>query len=417
MKNTSMLLWLLLYCGAMLAQNTTPSNDTSASADDKKSMLPQLITIDLNRNDLQFGLDLSEGLNTPNLSARIERFTSNENRQIRLFARSDLNHRLSFNNNDFFDFYTLHNLGIQLGAEATFFNENNLFFHAASNNFITQFRGFTENPIGVSNLITLGFGKGRIDFVDDGSVALRITEKLEKYKLLMRPLTEEEHKQLMQKIQTLKNRRRFVNRSYPLTELEEVQDFYVTIGAVDEAIDITAIIDDVYRYEPMIARTTGKQFKVDFSGSHFGGTDFFLGSTFGFNTAISYQIHSPISTSWQYDRGIRTFLDIADDLAPTVGLEEGTLRTIGIAINNDIHYLLDSRIRLSLRSDAGYNFINSPNLISITDIDETRNEGLYIYTATSLEYQISRLISMTMGISIQLGNGFLGTAFRAGLNF
>lgn len=264
-----MLLIFWLLCQSSYSQikknhykvNTQPITTTGIS-------LPQLITKNINRSELQFGVNLSQGIEHPTLSANYKKIISDDKKQLTIIGGALLDQSISLEKNDNEKRYSINGMSISLGADLKLFNKNDYFIQIGTFNRINKAGGLrTFDFFNSSNSMTIGVGKGRIDFVNDSSAAQGIAEKLSQFGVLTRDLTEEEFSLLVEKINMLKNRRRFVNRSYPLTEAEEIQDQLASFGVIDSSLDISAIINDVYQYEPMMDRTLGSQMSITLNGS------------------------------------------------------------------------------------------------------------------------------------------------------
>ena len=419
MKKLLILFFLWLGYHSSFAQATSATSQIDSPPITKSGItLPQLITTDIKRSNLHFGLNLSQGLKQPHLSANYQKFISDKKKQFSINARVGLNHSLSFQKNDNQDFYNFFSLSLNLGANLKAFNQKNYFIEVGTQNQIAQNGGFSEsNYFSNYNSITLGIGKGRIDFVNDGAAAVSITDKLSRYCVLKRELSENEYSILTEKIRSLKNRRKFVNRSYPLTEAEEIQELLSTFGVTDNSIDITSMIHDAYRFEPMLDRTTGSQFRIAATASYSHIRLLSGFSNKGLSSTISYMIHSPISTKWQYNKGITGYITASESSTDDPTSTESRLKRAGISIKNDFHYLVDARSRLSFISNVGYDFKDELYYFEPIGIPYTNNNGFYISTRTEFEYQISRTMSTTLGINLDITPDYTFTGLSLGLKF
>jgi len=414
MKKPLFLILGLLSWHSILAQNDSNSSPITTPG----ISLPQLITTNINRSNLQFGVNLSDGYEQPHLSVNYEKFISDESKQLKITSNGFLSQTLSLRNNDNRDFYKINALSFQLGANLKLFNKNDYFIEFGTNNTMGKPGGiFDFDFVNFGHSLEFAIGKGRIDYVNDGAAAMAITEKLSEYGLLNRELTKEEYFELVQRIEDLKNRRRFVNRSYPLTETEEIQDLLATFGVIDQDQDVIAIIDDAYKYEPMIDRTTGSQFRLGVSGSYYHNNSIFDLNNKGLAGSISYSIHSAINSNWQYNKSIEGYAVLLEPRADDPRYQDSNLRQLGIRINNDIHYLLDNRIRLSLLTSAGYNFVNKLESFDPIGNPFFEDKGFYLNTRSEVEFQISRTMSTEFGIDLNISKHNTFTGLRMGLNF
>ncbi|MDF1695862.1 MAG: hypothetical protein P1U56_08530 [Saprospiraceae bacterium] len=416
---------LLLFFLACLVYNTNYAQDKSNSDTNELQpitttgiSLPQLITTQLNRSELQFGINLSEGLEQPNLSIQFKKFISDQSKQISLNAGANLRHRISFDRSDNFDFYSIESISMDVGADLKLFNSNDYFIQFGTQNSIGKPGGLSNfDYIYTNNALTIGFGKGRIDFVNDAVAAVTITDKLKELGVLSRELTEQEYQILVDRINDLKNRRAFVNRSYPLTEVEEIHDLLSTFNVLKEGINTLAIIDDAYKYEPMIDRTTGSQFNVQATGTYHRSNFLTDYTRKGVYTQISYAIHKPINSKWQYNRTASTYFSISESNLTDPTFSESTLKRGGIRLNNDFHYLVDTRLRISFTSGIGYNVIDESYIYDPFGNSIYDNKGMFLNLGSELEYQISRTMSINFGLNLNITPDYNFTGLHMGLKF
>lgn len=419
MKKPLVLLLIGLFSHSSYSQKIDfKSKEKSQPITTEGISLPQLITTNINRSNLQFGVNLTQGLKNPSLSINFEKFKSDNKKQLTIVGGALLDQSLSFEKGDRIDFYTINSSTLNLGVDMKLFNKSNYFLQLGTMNSINKARGIVdfENII-TNNSLTIGIGKGRIDYANDGAVAIAIIERLSDYGILQRDLDREEYTLLVQKIATLKNRRRFANRSYPLTEPEEIQDLLSTIGVIDSEIDFTAIIDEAYKYEPLIDRTTGSQFLISLTGSYFHSNTFSTLNNTGIYSSISYMIHSPINSKWQYNKGASLYIYARESELDDLVSPENNLRKAGIGIHNELHCLIDNRSRIGITSTAGYNFKNQ--LLTYNNFEPTyiNDKGLYINLKTELEYRVSRTIACTYGITLNISPQATFTGINFGVKF
>jgi hypothetical protein len=419
MKKTMLFILAWLLCEASYSQNKTTNLDFDSQPITTKGIsLPQLITKNLNRSNLQFKLNLSEGLKRPDLSVNFKQFISDSKKQFTLSGGTGISHTLSFTKNDNRDFYLMNGINAHLGADLKLFNKKDYFLQIGTQNSINKIGDLTDfDFINTYNSVTVGFGKGRINFSNDGAAAIAITDKLSQYGLLTRNITDDEYLQLTNLIQNLKNRRKFVNRSYPFSEAEEIQALLESFGLLKEGIDALEVLDNVYRIEPIFDRTTGSQFKISATGSYVSSNLISRYDHFGLAADISYEIHTPINNRWQHNKKISGYASLNNQDSFEPPFQNDLLDRVGINLSNELHYQVDTRIRYSVTNTIGYDFVNNYYLnLPIQDLLYDRS-GLYIKTGLELQYQISRTMSTTFGIDVNLGQGNNYTGLKLGLNF
>lgn len=413
---------LLLTLAWLALESSYAQNDTKYFNQDSEPItktgiqLPQLITIDLNRTTLQYSLNLSQGLSNPNLGVHFEKLISDAKKQFTFYGTAGLNHSISISDNDNRDFYTLNSMTTNFGADLKFFNDEDYFIQIGTQHNFNKIGGFSDwGFINHFNEVSLGMGVGRINYVNDGASALAIIDKLQKYGMMNRDLDEVEYLTLAQKIRDLKNRRKFVNRSYPLTEQEEIQELLISFGVLPEGINVIEIIDDVYRYEPIFERTSGKQLSIIGSGLYTHSDFLHEYNSFGLRANISFAIHTPINFRWQYNFKVNGYIHASNTISDFIDTED-RIKKVGVNMSNELHYLVDPQISYSVKATAGYDFIN--RRIELIGFGPFYNQdGYYINTSTKLKYQISRTMSTTFGIDFTLSSQNNYTGLNLGLNF
>lgn len=414
-----MLLFILafLISQSSYSQNETADLNSAPPITTTGISLPQLITTDLNRSNLQFGINLTDGLYHPHLSTNYEKFISDNNSQFSITGGLQLRHRFSFET-DAEDFYTFQSAIANFGADLKFFNANDYYIQVATDNSINKFGGISDfNTINTYNSISLGIGKGRVNYSDDGAAIIAIIDKLKKYGFIKREVTEKEYLTLVEKIRVLKNRRKFVNRSYPLTEVEEIQDELSTLGLIEEGINITEIINDVYRFEPLIDRRVGSQFGIVATAS-FVHSDFVNGyNTYSITTKIGYDRYVPINSKLQFNQGVSGYIAASKFKNEDQNFDEDRFSRLGVQINNEFHYLVDTRMRISAFGRVGHDFVHKLYLNNSLGDPYFDLEGFFLNLGGELRYQITRTTSATVGINLNITPRYNSSGIHFGLNF
>ena len=306
-----------------------------------------------------------------------------------------------------------------LGMDFKLFDQKQRFFQIAAQSNITN-----QDEFGVFGFdlnfksVTLGIGVGRINYVNDAVAALNIIEKLKKLNVITRELTENEYQSLVQRINALKNRRRFANRSYPLTEVEEIHDLLHMFGVLNESINTLDIIDEAYKFEPIIDRTTGSQFRISATGSEHSIDYMFNLKLRRITTEVSYELHKPISLNWQYKGKIAAFLS-AYKLNTTLpsDFENGLIHG-GFYMDNELHYLVDTRQKLSLNTTFGFNDMTFTDLAFLLERNQLVDyKYLHFSVGADYEYQISRTSSINFGLNLSLSQDTNFTTVNMGIKF
>jgi len=132
---------------------------------------------------------------------------------------------------------------------------------------------------------------------------------------------------------------------------------------------------------------------------------------------LSYSIHSAINSKWQYNKRVSGYLVVLKTGFDAPTFEDNKIRKVGIGFDNDFHYLLDNRIRVSLLTSVGYDFISELPTYNPFDNPYRDNHGFYLKTSSEVEFQISRTMSTTFGVDLNFTPGNTFTGLRMGLKF
>uniref|UniRef100_UPI0032171831 hypothetical protein n=1 Tax=uncultured Draconibacterium sp. TaxID=1573823 RepID=UPI0032171831 len=164
----------------------------------------------------------------------------------------------------------------------------------------SDFKSKTFNPS-----LGGGFGKGRIEQVQDYRQAILIIKELEKRGVLNRTLTENEMIEFAQEISTVKNERFFDSRKRKEKELMTIDSFLKEKGLIREN-DINYFVgtDDMWTYGALQIRESGTEWRVVFTpGYHYtdreGGERLYDAFNTGYK--FEYKYRKPINIKWQFE--------------------------------------------------------------------------------------------------------------------
>ncbi len=212
------------------------------------------------------------------------------------------------------------------------YKSNNWFFEIgnsltnrgnASKNKDTVFKS-KQRTFGLVNTASIGFGKGRIEQVQDAQMALFILNDLQQQGLLNTPVTPEQAEQFAQLITNINNRRIFDNRRRRIYELTQLDAFLKTSGLV-ETTDIRhfATINDNWalafnpfrlsgaswfvRLQPSVSVSTENSSLENSSSYKVNHKQ----NTIGLSPVIGYEKFVPLNIHWQHGMGINASYQIA----------------------------------------------------------------------------------------------------------
>lgn len=173
--------------------------------------------------------------------------------------------------------------------------------------------GADYNQLSARNTFTIGFGKGRIEWVQDAQMALYILSDLSSQNLLNRQPSTEEANQFAQLITDINNRRVFDSRRRRIYELSRIDSFLKNTGLVTQT-DIrhfTTVNDDwAFAINPF--RQSGKSWfarlkpGVTFERNRANNKSQpqpsyaeTRGWWLSFSPEIGYETYRPVSLKWQ----------------------------------------------------------------------------------------------------------------------
>lgn len=206
--------------------------------------------------------------------------------------------------------YKKNNLYVELG------NELQGTISSLKNEGASYFRKQNEN--GASDVITLGIGKGRIEFVQDAQMALFILEDLQRQGLLQRAADAETYNEFARLVTDINNRRVFDFRRRRIYELTRIDSFLQEKGLVTTP-DIRSFvtINDNWSLAFNPPRNSGTiyfaklkpsfQWRNDSRESNDPPTSWetkINGKSVGLSPVIGFETYKPTSLQWQRNAGL-----------------------------------------------------------------------------------------------------------------
>ncbi len=160
---------------------------------------------------------------------------------------------------------------------------------------------FNSNSTTVNPSLSIGFGKGRIEQVQDYRQAILIINELAKRGVLNRTLTENEKIEFARKISTVKNERFFDSRKRKEKELIIIDNYLQEKGLIKENdINYFVGIDDMWGFGALQVRESGDEIKiVMFPGYYYSDWHRNTLEQLNLGGAVRYKYRKPINIKWQ----------------------------------------------------------------------------------------------------------------------
>ncbi len=162
-----------------------------------------------------------------------------------------------------------------------------------------------------SESFLLGFGKGRVEQVQDFRHAILILENLEKRGLTKRELNENEILELAILISRLKNERFFDSRIKMESDMEAIDSLLEVKDVIGVSnIQYFSSLNDMWRYGDMVVRESGNQLELSIKpGYLFRNRDLdhdysdedMIEEDFSIDYDLSFSSYNPLSIKWQAD--------------------------------------------------------------------------------------------------------------------
>lgn len=176
----------------------------------------------------------------------------------------------------------------------------------------------TNHDLTISDNVTLGFGKGRIERVQDAQMALYLLQDLTAEGLLSRPFTAVEAYQLAEVITDINNRRVFDFRRRRKYELSRLDSFFRSSGLTPQTdIRHFTVINDNWTLAFNPNRLSGSNWYirlqpgVNYNRNTGNSTRNFTtyeskikATSFTLSPVIGYENYRPLSLKWQRNMGL-----------------------------------------------------------------------------------------------------------------
>jgi hypothetical protein len=163
------------------------------------------------------------------------------------------------------------------------------------------------NSYYTDNSVSLGFGKGRIEQVQDFRQAILLLNELAERGALTRNAGETEIYELAQLMSQLKNKRFFDYRKRKEHELASIDSFLTVRGLVtDKDVSYFFGMEDMWNHGALQVRESGNQFQLTVKPGYY----FREGNTsiennkwefFSLNYNLRFESKKPVSLKWQKD--------------------------------------------------------------------------------------------------------------------
>ncbi|HEV7330037.1 MAG TPA: hypothetical protein VGN63_03270 [Flavisolibacter sp.] len=233
---------------------------------------------------------------------------SKSSSQVFRYKEKQFNGYLTWRRTD--RFYKKNNTYLEIGNEL----QGTLSSHKNEGESI--FRKQSENK--ASDIITLGIGKGRIEFVQDAQMAVFILEDLQRQGLLQRAVDAETYIEFARIITDMNNRRLFDFRRRRIYELSRIVSFLRDKGLVTTP-DIRSFVtvNDNWSLAFNPPRNSGTIYFVKLKPSFQWGNDIRKSNdppiaweseidrrSVGLSPVIGFETYKPTSLKWQRNAGV-----------------------------------------------------------------------------------------------------------------
>ncbi|WP_167619294.1 hypothetical protein [Maribellus sediminis] len=165
--------------------------------------------------------------------------------------------------------------------------------------------------LSTSESFLIGFGKGRVEQVQDFRHALLILEDLDKRGLTKKELSEDEIIELASLISSLKNERFFDSRIKMESDMEQIDSLLKAREVIQENdIRYFNSLNDIWRYGDLFPRESGNQITMSIRpGYSFSNRDLnhdtydedVIDEDFTLRYDLRFASYNPISIKWQFD--------------------------------------------------------------------------------------------------------------------
>jgi hypothetical protein len=163
------------------------------------------------------------------------------------------------------------------------------------------------NSYYTDNSVSLGFGKGRIEQVQDFRQAILLLNELTERGALTRNASETEIYELAQLMSQLKNKRFFDYRKRKEHELASIDSLLTVRGFLsDKDISYFFGMEDMWNYGALQVRESGNQIQLKVTPGYYfreGNTsmDYSIREYFNLNYYLQFESKKPVSLIWQRD--------------------------------------------------------------------------------------------------------------------
>nr|WP_319269609.1 hypothetical protein [uncultured Draconibacterium sp.] len=321
------------------------------------------------------------------------------------FETSFISDRQEQNSEVWADKSTFNNV-LRVSYEAKYFLRNKWFYlldpylYLSYNHQENDDRKSHSNSTSVSPSFGVGFGKGRIEQVQDYRQAILIINELEKRGVLNRTLTEDELLEFAQEISIIKNERFFDSRKRKEKELKTIHSFLHQRGLIaDSDINYYVGLDDMWRYGARQTRESGDEIKfVVFPGYVYDNWSGNIYEQLNLGGAIRYKYRKPLNLKWQFNSNLdlnHYYHKILDQ--DGISTSETKYRSNFIA-NSTVGYYPNTRTYISAHLSL---VIENRSNEKVLDAD---GYSEHIRIATNAYYYISEKLRLGVDISYKWYN-------------
>lgn len=241
------------------------------------------------------------------------------------------------------------------------------------------------------NMITsfrLGYGKGRIEHVEDARLAVYLLEDLASKGVPVNNITHDVIDQLAECMTLVKHKRHFDTRLKLIDEIATVDSFLLANDIIDKQNNsryFTTLYDN-WLYAGLITRLSGSRFSVGLSPAFAWSRweykdDKIYNSSLKGGAYVNYTYEKPVNLYWQHS----AFVEAEEGVGRNRGIDENFWST-SLRGSLGLGYYPNSRTYMTLTLREDFNFLNDD---SYNQTFSNTNLGFSMYYYLSPQLRIS----------------------------
>lgn len=251
---------------------------------------------------------------------------------------------------------------------------------------------YDSKSYGMTTSFRLGYGKGRIEHVEDARLAVYLLEDLQSKGVSVKNITPEMIDQLAQCMTAVKYKRHFDSRLQLIDEIATVDSFLLANDIVEKQHSsryFTTLYDN-WQYAGLITRLSGSRFSVGLTPDFYWqkwedeGSNAYHSFLKG-GAYVNYTYEKPVNLYWQHS----AFVEAEEAVGRNRGMDENYWST-SLRGSLALGYYPNSRTYMTLTLKENFEFVN--------DVGADR-----IYSATNLGFDMYYYLSPQLRLSANAG--------------